>query len=427
MKFCYKCGEQLNDTAIFCPKCGVKLDDAYINDTDNDTHITDEIVEDYDIETIATSPQKQPMRKSMKIWAIICLVFAIIYFIIGLAVLRAIMSMTALFLVLSIMFLILGKSPKNSPYVFGKSGGITKKKFVIASIIVGYIICAIIMANGMLNMPPTDNENSLENQNSSITETNNKETSSKNDKTQKYNISQFANITSKELVSILGEPTKKEKGNCTGSFEIPCINYDYDNLKNYGEISFVLVNDKVVRLTSYNKYQFSNIKNILTEFGIEKSGNCATVISDDTALRYRCVTNEIDDFWISSLDKKNKSFEFLQITYDMEYYEEWYLPMGIGEQASYQSITEEAVKKILKSPKSADFAGVNDWKIVKNKYYIGVQSYVDAQNSFGADIRSEFTFIYNHNKQLVYAIFDGKEIVNEGYTKTEELIKNSLK
>ena len=46
----------------------------------------------------------------------------------------------------------------------------------------------------------------------------------------------------------------------------------------------------------------------------------------------------------------------------------------------------------------------------KDKGVITVQSYVDAQNSFGANIRSQFQFIIE-NDNTKSLIFDGKEYI----------------
>lgn len=97
--------------------------------------------------------------------------------------------------------------------------------------------------------------------------------------------------------------------------------------------------------------------------------------------------------------------------------------MSIGEQSDYQIKIEETVKQLLKAPESANFPSIaNGWSFGKNKYYVAVQSYVDAQNSFGAEIRSEFTFIYFADTgKIAYAVFDGDVIADNGYTKTANI------
>ena len=63
------------------------------------------------------------------------------------------------------------------------------------------------------------------------------------------------------------------------------------------------------------------------------------------------------------------------------------------------SYAEEDVKANLKSPKSAEFPGTildaNEWDIQKNGTSYTVSSWVDAQNSFGAQIRSNFVIVYS--------------------------------
>lgn len=53
--------------------------------------------------------------------------------------------------------------------------------------------------------------------------------------------------------------------------------------------------------------------------------------------------------------------------------------------------TQYVVKNNLKSPKSANFPTIRDVQIIRNSDSIIVKSYVDAENSLGAEIRSNFT------------------------------------
>ena len=75
------------------------------------------------------------------------------------------------------------------------------------------------------------------------------------------------------------------------------------------------------------------------------------------------------------------------------------------------------VEAILKSPSTADFPWF-DWQITKDyKTQIAtVSSYVDAQNSFGATIRSYFTLKYQINGSsysLIYFEFDGEILIDK--------------
>lgn len=237
-----------------------------------------------------------------------------------------------------------------------------------------------------------------------------------------YDVTQFSKISGAELIAILGQPDSVDEGTCNGAFEIPCAYYDYNNAEGLGEVSFVLVNNSVVRFTSYQNYPFTDGDAILAEFGIEKGENCVTVANTDVALRYRCPADGIDDFNVQLID--GNTFGCLQVTYDMSFYEEWYLPMSISDKSDYQYWTQETVKQLLKAPKSADFPSItNGWSFGRNQHYVAVQSYVDAQNSFGAEIRSEFTFIYfADTSTIAYAVFDGEVIADNGYTKTADIV-----
>lgn len=236
-------------------------------------------------------------------------------------------------------------------------------------------------------------------------------------------VTKYANVSSAELVELLGEPDDiAETTPATGFVEIPCTYYDYYDSEELGEVSFLLVNDTVAKFTAYNEFPFYNKNDLLASLNVTKSDSCAMAADTETALRFRCVTDEIDDLWITNME--DETYGFLAVTYDMMYFEEWYLPMSTSEETKYQVLTQDYVKSILKAPKSADFPNILKWAIVKNEFYVATQSYVDAINSFGAEIRSEFTFIYPVGSSTpIYAVFDGEVIVDNGYTPTADLVK----
>lgn len=81
------------------------------------------------------------------------------------------------------------------------------------------------------------------------------------------------------------------------------------------------------------------------------------------------------------------------------------------ERAELVTYCENIINSILKSPSTAKYPwDYNEWAMKKEKGVITVQSYVDAQNSFGAMMRSQFQFIIEkgNTKSL---IFDGKEYI----------------
>ena len=80
-----------------------------------------------------------------------------------------------------------------------------------------------------------------------------------------------------------------------------------------------------------------------------------------------------------------------------------------GEVTKWEVECKSQVKAMLKSPSSAKFGG---WKYGKNKKQIIVQGYVDAENSFGAEIRSQFQFKINRKTEAITSfIFDGQELM----------------
>lgn len=87
--------------------------------------------------------------------------------------------------------------------------------------------------------------------------------------------------------------------------------------------------------------------------------------------------------------------------------------MSVDEMSSIQWKCQEAVKTTLSSPLTAKFPNINHWKFSKTPEKIIVQSYVDAQNGFGAMIRSEFQFVLTPDGSTISSfIFDGKELVS---------------
>lgn len=83
--------------------------------------------------------------------------------------------------------------------------------------------------------------------------------------------------------------------------------------------------------------------------------------------------------------------------------------MTLEEKSRFQYSCEETIKKLLKAPKTADFPSITEWTFVKDKDKITIQSYVDAQNSFGAMIRSKFEFIIAPDGTIQSLVFDGKK------------------
>lgn len=85
-----------------------------------------------------------------------------------------------------------------------------------------------------------------------------------------------------------------------------------------------------------------------------------------------------------------------------------------NEEEQYMRIhSEKVIQGLLKAPSTAKFADYSEYQVSKRDGIGTISGYVDAQNSFGAMIRSTFTIHYNlkdNNKNVTSVIFDGKEI-----------------
>lgn len=98
-------------------------------------------------------------RRGMKILSIICAVLAIAY--VPMSFIRELflLSATAFFGILALMFLVLSKSPKNNPYILGKQKGLKKSVFVIICVIFASTIIGTVIINGAANNTSNQKDN----------------------------------------------------------------------------------------------------------------------------------------------------------------------------------------------------------------------------------------------------------------------------
>lgn len=85
--------------------------------------------------------------------------------------------------------------------------------------------------------------------------------------------------------------------------------------------------------------------------------------------------------------------------------------LTLVDKSRLQTQSEEAIKKLLKAPSTAKFPNINSWNMWIEGETTIIQGYVDAQNGFGALIRSDFQFKIKNNT-VTSLIFDGKEYIN---------------
>lgn len=90
------------------------------------------------------------------------------------------------------------------------------------------------------------------------------------------------------------------------------------------------------------------------------------------------------------------------------------------ESTSFMMKAEDYVKKGLKSPSTAKFPGkifeANEWSVGRKKDLVQVKSYVDSQNGFGAMIRSEFVVQMDYSSgDPIYMAIGGETVYGTPY------------
>ncbi len=83
-------------------------------------------------------------------------------------------------------------------------------------------------------------------------------------------------------------------------------------------------------------------------------------------------------------------------------------------ESAYYAIAKQIVSNSLKNPSDADFCSSSECQMGRNKEYVAVQGYVDATNSFGAQLRSKFVVEFKvidlsvFSYEVVYINIDGQ-------------------
>ena len=139
---------------------------------------------------------------------------------------------------------------------------------------------------------------------------------------------QFSRITPEKLFSIIGNPSDTDKWNYKSSngTTYKATTYTYDKKVCY---EFLVIDNTVVRFTfnseKYNdpngkSVKFNDKNDLLPMFGITPSSEIKNISDTGVALRYQLVSDKIADFWVVGIDKENKSFDTVKITYNLNYF-----------------------------------------------------------------------------------------------------------
>lgn len=163
-----------------------------------------------------------------------------------------------------------------------------------------------------------------------------------------------------------------------------------------------------------------NIAKSLKEVGIEKYQKVQHDELLDNAhfeneKGYRLSTSEVDNI-IIYLDQQDEVYE-IKYANEVLFVEKQPrknitdLVISREEQTNLQIYSEETITKLLKAPSTAKFPNILKWEMWKEDGVTNVKSYVDAQNGFGAMIRSEFHLKLEDNT-LKSLVMDGQEYIN---------------
>lgn len=174
----------------------------------------------------------------------------------------------------------------------------------------------------------------------------------------------------------------------------------------------------IMKATGVNKEDATAINGILNDCGIQ-----AKEISHDEGLDNSTGSNE-KGYRISTQDLNNIILYLREDNsiYSLRYADNFLYDNNavISKVSNYYLSSQEKnnliiesekiIKSALKSPSTAKFPNVLEWKFYKDKEKIIAQSYVDSQNSFGAMLRSNFKITLSPDGITIKSlIIDGQE------------------
>lgn len=238
-----------------------------------------------------------------------------------------------------------------------------------------------------------------------------------------FDVTQFNDISSEKLISILGVPDNITQTNERGFASFPCELYDYEDHE-LGFLRFDVINNKVTAISINGELPYNNGK-VLENLNV-KVTNDDYISEDSSYKKWECPTNDIDLIHITLIDTNKDTYKSLTVEFDSQYYREWNLPVFYGEVSpgEYNVLTKDFIKSLLTYPDSANFPAF-DWDYARNDYYFRVESYVDAQNVFGGTVRHSFSLVYhNDTRILAYAILDDEVVIDNEYLPTKDIIES---
>lgn len=217
------------------------------------------------------------------------------------------------------------------------------------------------------------------------------------------------------LIGCSPKTTEPSKENTTNSSQVSTTNSSQAK-------SFV---DNIKGVTKTDDNKANDIKSLLDDAGLTGYTSIELNTSDDEFDYYKIVTSQ-NNFILTTtkdgtVDGLNIEMNFtvpplIENGKIIHTYSEYIITDSI--KSTLRVECQLQVEKLLKSPSSAKFPTISNWSFTKDfdTGYLYVSSYVDADNSFGASIRSNFTFGFKINEndtyRIVYCVFDDTVILD---------------
>lgn len=136
--------------------------------------------------------------------------------------------------------------------------------------------------------------------------------------------SKFSRISTNELKTELGEPKRIDSWNnqnSKGTFPMEIYTYDFNDF--YGE--FIIYENQIVklRLFSNSKWEVegSNADNIFAMFGIVPGENAKKTVDTGITYKFSPVSDKVAEIEFYNYEKKNKSFDTVYVTYNLNYFD----------------------------------------------------------------------------------------------------------
>ena len=143
-----------------------------------------------------------------------------------------------------------------------------------------------------------------------------------------FDVSKLANISSQQLVAILGEPDNITNTTYYGFVEFPYTVYDYESHE-LGFIQIDLINDKVTAFTINGELPY-NDGNVLETLNVSVT-NSEHYSESDMYKKWQYPNTSIDLLHIALIDTAKDSYKSLTVEYDSTFYNEWPVPVGATE------------------------------------------------------------------------------------------------